>query len=217
MIKNKTYMNLSNYILQHIDPEDKILKELSRETNLKKLMPRMLSGHLQGKILEFLSKMIKPENILEIGTFTGYSTICLAKGLTENGKIYTIEINDEHEEIINKYLQKANISEKVKLIIGDANDFIDNFDFNFDLVFIDGDKRQYLEYYKKILQKVKIGGYILADNVLWDGKVVEELQKSDEYTKGILEFNNFAANDLRVEKVILPVRDGITIIRKISD
>jgi predicted O-methyltransferase YrrM len=217
MIKNKTYMNLSNYILQHIDTEDKILKELSRETNLKKLMPRMLSGHLQGKILEFLSKMIKPENILEIGTFTGYSTICLAKGLTENGKIYTIEINDEHEEIINKYLQKANISEKVKLIIGDANDFIDNFDFNFDLVFIDGDKRQYLEYYKKILQKVKIGGYILADNVLWDGKVVEELQKSDEYTKGILEFNNFAANDLRVEKVILPVRDGITIIRKISD
>lgn len=208
------YFNIEEYILNHSDPEDPILAELNRETNLKILRPRMLSGHLQGKILEMISKMINPEKILELGTYTGYSTICLAKGLKESGILHTIEINDELEDFILKYLKKAGLDQKVKLHFGDARKLVQEINEQFDLVFIDADKREYLEYYSILFDFVKPGGFILADNVLWSGKVIELESPDDDYTKGIFEFNEFIKNDNRVEKVILPLRDGLTLIRK---
>ena len=208
------FFNIEEYILNHSDSEDPVLAELNRETNLKILRPRMLSGHLQGKILEMLSKMIRPEKILELGTYTGYSAICLAKGLQENGKLYTIEINDELEDIITKYIDKANLTEKIKLHFGDARSIIPEINEQFDLVFIDADKREYLEYYNLVFDFVRPGGFILADNVLWSGKVIELEEPDDEYTKGIFDFNKFLKSDDRVEKVILPLRDGLTLIRK---
>jgi predicted O-methyltransferase YrrM len=208
------YFNIEEYILNHSDSEDPILAELNRETNLKVLRPRMLSGHLQGKILEMLSKMIRPEKILELGTYTGYSAICLAKGLKENGKLHTIEINDELEDIIVKYIEKAKLTDKIKLHFGNARSIIPELNEKFDLVFIDADKREYLEYYNLVFDFVKSGGFIFADNVLWSGKVIELKEPDDEYTKGIFDFNKFLKNDDRVEKVILPLRDGLTLIRK---
>ncbi len=208
------YFNIEEYILKHSDSEDPILAELNRETNLKILRPRMLSGHLQGKILEMISKMINPEKILELGTYTGYSAICLAKGLKESGILHTIEINDELENFILKYLKKAGLDQKVKLHFGDAKKLVPEINEQFDLVFIDADKREYLEYYSILFDFVKPGGFILADNVLWSGKVIELESPDDEYTKGIFEFNKFIKNDNRVEKVILPLRDGLTLIRK---
>ncbi len=208
------YFNIEEYILNHSDSEDPILAELNRETNLKILRPRMLSGHLQGKILEMISKMINPEKILELGTYTGYSAICLAKGLKESGILHTIEINDELEDFILKYLKKAGLDQKVKLHFGDARKLVPEINEQFDLVFIDADKREYLEYYSILFDFVKPGGFILADNVLWSGKVIELESPDDEYTKGIFEFNKFIKNDNRVEKVILPLRDGLTLIRK---
>lgn len=208
------YFNIEEYILNHSDSEDPILAELNRETNLKVLRPRMLSGHLQGKILEMISKMIQPEKILELGTYTGYSAICLAKGLKENGKLHTIEINDELEDIITKYFEKAELTDKIKLHFGDARSIIPEIKEKFDLVFIDADKREYLDYYNLVLDFVKPGGFIFADNVLWSGKVIELEEPDDEYTKGIFDFNKFLKNDDRVEKVILPLRDGLTLIRK---
>ena len=208
------YFNIEEYILNHSNKEDPILAELNRETNLKILRPRMLSGHLQGKVLEMLSKMINPEKILEIGTYTGYSAICLAKGLKENGILHTIEINDELEDFISKYLQKSGLENKVKLHFGDARKIISEINEQFDLVFIDADKRDYLDYYKIILEFIKPGGFILADNVLWSGKVLEKEIPEDEHTKGVIEFNEFIKNDDRIEKVILPLRDGLTLIRK---
>ena len=165
------YYNIEEYILNHSDDEDPILAELNRETNLKILRPRMLSGHLQGKFLEMISKMIHPEKILEIGTYTGYSAICLAKGLRKNGILHTIEINDELEDFITKYLRKAQLHEKVKLHFGDARKIVPELNEHFDLVFIDADKKEYIEYFQIILDFVKPGGFILADNVLWSGKV----------------------------------------------
>jgi caffeoyl-CoA O-methyltransferase len=208
------FFNIEQYILEHSDPEDPLLAELNRETNLKVLRPRMLSGHLQGKILEMISKMIRPQKILEIGTYTGYSAICLAKGLQKNGILHTIEINDELEHYIRKYLQKAGLENIVKLHIGNAMKIIPNLDETFDLVFIDGDKRQYSEYYHTLFDYVKPGGFILADNVLWSGKVIELESPDDEYTKGIFAFNELITKDNRVEKVIIPLRDGLTLIRK---
>lgn len=208
------FFNIEQYILDHSDKEDPVLQELNRETNLKILRPRMLSGHLQGKILEMISKMIQPEKILELGTYTGYSAICLAKGMKENGTLHTIEINDELEDFILKYFKKAGIDNKVKLHIGDAKSIIKEIDEQFDLVFIDADKREYLEYYNIVLDHLKPGGFILADNVLWSGKVIEMDTPDDEYTKGIFDFNDFIKNDERIEKVILPLRDGLTLIRK---
>ncbi|MDA3952377.1 MAG: O-methyltransferase [Bacteroidales bacterium] len=205
---------MKEYILEHSDKEDPILAELTRETNLKILNPRMLSGHLQGKVLEMISKMINPEKILELGTFTGYSAICLAKGLKENGILHTIEINDELEDIISKYLQKSGLENKIKPHFGDARKIIPQINEQFNLVFIDADKREYLEYYKIILDYIKPGGFILADNVLWGGKVFEQESPEDLHTKGIIEFNDFIKNDDRIEKVILPLRDGLTLIRK---
>jgi len=208
------FFNIEEYILNHSDKEDPILAELNRETNLKILRPRMLSGHLQGKVLEMISKMINPDKILELGTYTGYSAICLAKGLKENGILHTIEINDELEEIIKKYLKNAGLESKVKLHFGDARKIISQFKEQFDLVFIDADKREYLDYYHLVFNYVKPGGFILADNVLWSGKVLELETPDDEYTKGIFDFNRFIKDDDRVEKVILPLRDGLTLIRK---
>jgi len=208
------YFNIEEYILNHSDDEDPILAELNRETNLKILRPRMLSGHLQGKILEMISKMINPEKILELGTYTGYSAICLTKGLKENGILHTIEINDELEEVILKYFKKAEVENKIKLHFGDARTIIPKINEQFDLVFIDADKREYMEYYHIIFDYVKPGGFILADNVLWSGKVIEMETPDDEYTKGIFDFNKFIKDDDRIEKVILPLRDGLTLIRK---
>ncbi len=212
MIFNKT--EIEEYITKYSDTEDPILQELSRETNLKILRPRMISGNIQGKFLELITKMLKPEKILEIGTYTGYSAICFAKGLSNTGKLHTIEINDELEDFILKYFEKANVQNKIELHIGSALDIIPKLENNFDLVFIDADKRQYIDYYKLIINKVKSGGFIIADNVLWNGKVIEIDKQDDAYTKGIIEFNSYIKNDNRVENVILPIRDGLTLIRK---
>ncbi len=208
------YFNIEEYILNHSDEEDPVLTALNHETNRKILRPRMLSGHLQGKVLEMISKMINPEKILELGTYTGYSAICLAKGLKESGILHSIEINDELEDFILKYLRKANLEDKIKLHFGDARNIIPEINEQFDLVFIDADKREYVEYYNIVFDHVKAGGFILADNVLWSGKVVNMETPDDEYTRGIIEFNELIKNDNRVEKVILPLRDGLTLIRK---
>jgi len=205
---------LEEYILNHTTEEDDLLKELSRETHIKVLRPRMLSGHLQGQLLKMLSHMIRPQNILEIGTYTGYSAICLAQGLDKDGKIYTIDINDEIEEFTTKYIEKSGLSDNIEFLIGDALDIIPDLDVEFDMAFIDADKRHYLDYYKLVFDKIKPGGFIIADDILWDGKVVEELNPKDTQTKGILAFNDFVQNDDRVENVVIPLRHGITLIRK---
>jgi predicted O-methyltransferase YrrM len=205
---------LEKYILEHTDPEDEILSELNRETYAKIIHPRMISGHLQGKFLTSISKMIQPRVIIEVGTFTGYSTICLARGLHEHGILHTIEINDELFSFAEKYFQKAGFSHKIKQHTGDARYIIKEIQAPVDLVFIDGDKDQYVAYYKEVLPIVKPGGYILADNVLWNGKVVEDISDNDKFTKGIIDFNSYVRSDLRVEKLILPLRDGLMLIRK---
>lgn len=205
---------LEEYILNHTTEEDGLLKELARETHIKVLRPRMLSGHLQGQLLKMLSYMSRPKNILEIGTFTGYSAICLAKGLAKGGKLYTIDINDEIEDFTTKYLEKSGLSEKIEFLIGDAMEIIPDLDVEFDMVFIDADKRHYLDYYKLVFDKIRPGGFVIADDILWDGKVVEKVASNDAQTKGILAFNDFVQNDDRVENVVIPLRHGITLIRK---
>jgi len=207
-------MTINDYIINHTEKEDSVLEELNRETNLKILRPRMLSGHYQGKLIEFLSKMINPEKILEIGTYTGYSAICWAKGLKNDGTLHTIDINDELEPIILKFIKKAKVEDKIKLHFGDATKIIPTINDIFDIVFIDADKPNYLNYYNLVFNKVKSGGYIIADNVLWDGKVIQEIGKEDESTKAIKIFNDFVHNDKRVENIILNIRDGLMIVRK---
>jgi predicted O-methyltransferase YrrM len=174
----------------------------------------MLSGHFQGRILSMLTKIISPKNILEIGTYTGYSTLCFLEGLTEGGKITTIDINEELEDIVRKYISKSDADSKINYLIGHALDIIPTLDMNFDLVFIDADKENYLNYYKLIIEKLKSGTIILTDNVLWSGKVIQELKKGDLETEAIIEFNNFVKNDSRVETILLPIRDGIMLTRK---
>jgi caffeoyl-CoA O-methyltransferase len=212
----KFNQEIIDYINQQTTPEDKVLQELSRETHVKVLHPHMLAGHLQGKILEMLSRMICPDNILEIGTYTGYSAICLARGLSEGGKVHTIERNDELKDISQKYFKKAGFENRIIQYTGEAREIIPRFDFLFGLVYIDSDKDEYLHIYNQVFNKVLPGGYILADNVLWEGKVTEKLESYDKETRSIIEFNNFIKNDKRVENVILPIRDGLMIIRKIS-
>ena len=204
---------IDKYILNHIDPEDEILKELDRETNLNVLGARMISGHLQGQVLSLLSKLIRPKSILEIGTFTGYSAICLAKGLEEGGKLITIEIDDELENIAKKYFEKAGIQNLIVQKIGPALEIIPTLKETFDLVFIDAHKPEYPAYYEAVFDKVNKGGIIIADNTLWSGKVLELPADDDIATHGIIQFNEMIKNDNRVEKVILPLRDGMTIIR----
>lgn len=205
---------IEQYILNHIESEDAILVELDRETHLNVIGARMISGHLQGQVLTMLSKMIRPKAILEIGTFTGYSAICLAKGLQENGKLITIEIDDELESIAKKYFEKAGIQHSIEQRIGAALEIIPTLNQTFDLVFIDAHKPEYPAYYNAVFDKTKSGGYIIADNTLWSGKVLEKPAEDDFQTRGIIEFNSMIKNDKRVEKVILPLRDGMTIIRK---
>lgn len=208
---------LDQYILNHITPEDDFLRELDRETNLKVLRSRMLSGHLQGQILSMISCMIKPKTVLEIGTFTGYSAICLAKGLAEGGNVHTIEIDDELEYISKKYIQKAGMTDQIQQHIGDARLIIPEIDAMFDLVFIDADKREYCDYYKLVFDRIPVGGFLLADNILWDGKVINPDAANEEQTRGILDFNDLVQNDPRVTNVILPVRDGIMLVQKIAE
>ena len=208
---------LDQYILTHISPEDDFLKELDRETHLKVLRSRMLSGHLQGQILSMISRMIRPKCILEIGTFTGYSALCLAKGLAEDGELHTIEIDDELESIARKYFRKAGMADRIFQHIGDAREIIPSIDRKFDLVFVDADKREYPDYYRLVFDRIPVGGFLLADNILWNGKVVEPEAADEEQTRGILEFNDMVQNDPRVRNVILPVRDGIMILQKIAE
>jgi len=204
---------IENYILNHTDPEDPVLFNLNRHTHLKTVNPRMLSGHLQGSFLTMVSKMIRPSFILEIGTFTGYSAICLAKGLAENGVLHTIDINDELRETNSLYIKEAGFEKQIKLHTGEALKIIPTFNFSFDLVFIDAEKNEYRQYYQLVFDKIKQGGYIIADNVLWSGKVADK-QFSDEATLALRQFNDLIAGDSRVEKLILPIRDGLMMIRK---
>lgn len=208
---------LDQYILNHISPEDDFLNELDRETHLKVLRSRMLSGHLQGQILSMISCMIRPKCILEIGTFTGYSALCLAKGLAEGGQLHTIEIDDELESIARKYFRKSGMDDRIFQHIGDAQNIIPTIEKSFDLVFIDADKREYCDYYQLVFDRVPVGGFILADNILWDGKVVDPEAASEEQTRGILDFNDLVQADSRVRNVILPVRDGIMMVQKVSE
>lgn len=205
---------LEEYILEHTTQEESVLKELTRETHINVMRPRMLSGHLQGQLLKMLSSMLSPKNILEIGTYTGYSGICLAQGLAEEGKLYTIDINDEIEDFTLSFIEKAGLTDKIEFLIGDALEIIPTLDKQWDLVFIDADKRDYLNYYNAVIDNVRPGGFILADDVLWDGKVVEKVEKNDKQTQGIIAFNKFVQEDDRVENVIIPLRHGITLIRK---
>lgn len=210
-------VKLNQYIINHTSPEDDYLQELDRETHLKVLRSRMLSGHLQGQILSMISNMIRPKCILEIGTFTGYSALCLAKGLANGGKLHTIEIDDELESMAKKYFLKSGMEDRIVQHIGDARKIIPTIDQQFDLVFIDADKREYCDYYNLVFNHIPVGGFILADNVLWDGKVIEPEAVNEEQTRGILEFNDLIQNDSRVQNVILPVRDGIMLVQKISE
>lgn len=205
---------LDEYILSHSDDEGALLSTLSRDANVNLLRPRMLSGHLQGRILKMFCRMLRPRRVLEIGTYTGYATLCLAEGLADDGLIHTLEINDEMEDFIMKYLITSPDREKIRLHFGDAMDIIPGLDETFDMVFIDADKRLYCEYYDLVFPKVRRGGLILADNTLWDGKVLEKPNLSDKQTVGILAFNDKIRQDTRIEKVILPLRDGLTMIWK---
>lgn len=206
--------DIENYILSHIDEESDSLKQLNRDAHVNLLRPRMLSGHLQGKILKMFCRLLQPKYILELGTYTAYATLCLAEGADNDAEIHTIEVNDELEDFILKHLHKTKLKDKIHLHLGDAMEIIPCIDRIFDLVFIDANKRHYIEYYNLIFDKVRPGGLIIADNTLWDGKVLDTPKASDKQTIGILEFNDMIAKDDRVEKVILPIRDGLTLIWK---
>lgn len=203
------------YALTHTSPESEILAKINRETHLKVLNPRMLSGHLQGRILSFFSKLMKPKYVLEIGTYTGYSAICLAEGLAKNGKVFTIEKNEELEPMIRSFITEANMDQKIELLIGDASDKISHLNFKFDIVFIDADKEFYEEFYDLVFDKVETGGLIIADNVLWSGKVIENSAHTDKSSAALIRFNKKIQSDPRVENILLPVRDGLMIIRKL--
>lgn len=206
---------LEAYAEKFSTPESGILKKLNRETYAKVLRPRMLSGHIQGKFLKMISQMINPKNVLEIGTYTAYSAIAIAEGLEEGAKLITTEINIELEDFINGYISEAGMNDKIELIIGDAIEIIPKLKEEFQLVFIDADKENYKDYFELILPKVSQGGFILADNVLWSGKVLKEPHHNDKDTIALQKFNAFVNDDPRVENVILPFRDGLTIMRKL--
>lgn len=207
-------MTIDEYILNNIDEEGDYLYRLYRATNVQLLHGRMASGHLQGRLLRMLVHMIRPRNILEVGTFSGYSAICLAEGLEEGGKVYTFEINDEQEDFTRPWIEQSPVADKIEFIIGDAITEAPRLGIDFDMAFIDGDKRTYIDTYEMVLGVLKPGGFILADNTLWDGHVIEDAYLKDKQTQGIDKFNRHVAADSRVEKVILPLRDGLTLIRK---
>ena len=207
---------LERYVAAHSDPEPDYLYRLYRATNIQLLHGRMASGHLQGRLLKMLVSMIRPKRILEVGTFSGYSAICMAEGLDDDGRLYTYEINDEQEDFTRPWIEQSPVAGKIEFIIGDAIVEAPRLGLEFDLVFIDGDKRTYCEAYDMALSVLRPGGFILADNTLWDGHVVDPSYDRDRQTRGIERFNDYVAQDPRVEKVVLPLRDGLTLIRKIQ-
>ncbi len=205
---------LDRYILEHVDEESEYLKALYRDTHVKLLRPRMASGHLQGRLLKMLVCMTRPRRVLEIGTYSGYSTLCMAEGLGPDGRLYTFEINDEQEDFTRPWIENSPHASQIEFIIGDALERVPEMGLTFDMAFVDGDKRRYVDYYEMILPRLEPGGYVLADNTLWDGHVLESRARADAMTRGIMDFNDRIAADTRVEKVILPLRDGLTLIRK---
>ncbi len=206
---------ISTYVEKHSQSESELLHKIDRETHLEVLTPRMLSGHLQGRVLSMLSKMIAPKLILEIGAYTGYSALCLAEGLKEDGKIITIDNNEELENRVKSYFDESDYSTQIELMVGDAIEILATLKENFDLIFIDADKTNYLNYYNLVIDKLASGAFIIADNVLWSGKVIEPKQNADEDTRALIEFNEIVQKDDRVENVLFPIRDGLMIIRKI--
>ena len=210
----QTKMNIFDYIEQHSSPESDVLKRITRSTHLEVINPRMLSGHVQGRVLSMISQMIQPQRILELGTFTGYSALCLAEGLTEDGKLITIEHNDEMEPSIRRNLTLTPLGEKIELVIGDAIEVLRRLDEKFDLIFIDADKKQYCDYLDLVIPLLRPGGWILADNTLWDGHIIDPAYDKDKQTIALRAFNDKVMQDERLDKVILPLRDGLTIIRK---
>lgn len=209
-------MTTEEYILSHTSAPDDVLQWLERRTHLRTNHARMLTGPLEGRLLMLISQMLRPQAVLELGVFTGYSTICLAAGLAEGGVIDSVEINDELEDLILESYERAGISDSVNLHLGDAMEIVPGLDRTYDLIYIDADKRQYPDYYRMVFDKLRPGGVILADNVLWNGKPVQEPVPSDSQTQGIVSFNDMVAGDSRVEKILLPLRDGLYIIRKKS-
>ncbi len=204
---------LERYIEEHVTAEDPLLTELDRETHLRVVQSRMISGHVQGRLLEMLVRMLRPQRILEIGTFTGYSAICMARGLGDGGELHTIEVNDELEEFAAGYFVRSGLSDRITQHIGSALDIVPSLG-RFDLIFIDGDKREYPQYYDMVMtHSVHSGTFLLADNILWYGKVTENVPQSDRHTRAIREFNDRVVQDDRVENVILPIRDGLNLIR----
>lgn len=206
-------MEIEEYIAQHIDEEGEYLHRLYRATQTELLYGRMASGHVQGRLLKMLVEMIHPQNILEIGTYSGYSALCMAEGLTEGGMVHTIEIFDELEDFTRPWIENSPWANRVKFYIGDAMEVVPQLGIKFDMAFIDGNKREYVNYYNMVMQHMNKGGFILADNTLWDGHVLEQQPVNDAQTQGVMEFNDLVAKDTRVEKVILPIRDGLTMIR----
>ncbi|WP_405576254.1 O-methyltransferase [Winogradskyella sp. Asnod2-B02-A] len=206
--------NLDKYVVEHSEQEPKLLQQLTRETYQKVLQPIMLSGPYQGRVLSMISKLIRPKSILELGTFTGYATLCLAEGLNENGTLHTIDINEELVDFQRSYFDKSEFGEQIIQHTGSALDIIPQLDDTFDLIFIDADKPNYSNYFHLIIDKLNKGGVILSDNVLWHGKVVEPLDEKDKSTKAVLDYNTLLKNDERIETVLLPIRDGLTISRK---
>ncbi|MBO4719795.1 MAG: O-methyltransferase [Prevotella sp.] len=211
---HNTNCALEEYVLAHIEPEPEYLYRLWRATNIRTIHGRMASGHLQGRLLKMLVQMIRPQTILEVGTFSGYSAISMAEGLDEGGRLYTYEINDEMEDFTRPWIEGSEVADKIKFIIGDALTEAPKLGIEFDMAFIDGDKRTYRECYEMVLSILKPGGFILADNTLWNGHVVDHAYDKDQQTQGITDFNDYIAQDSRVEQVILPLRDGLTLIRK---
>jgi len=208
-------VNEETYILNHIDGEDKLLTELYRKAHVQLLRPRMLAGHLQGRILKMLVRMHRPQRMLEIGTYTGYATLCLAEGLPDDGEIHTVEMDDEIEDFIRENFNRSPFKDKIRLHIGDVREIIPRLDGLFDMVYIDGDKREYCDYFDLVFDRVRQGGIILADNTLWNGKVLETPLPNDQQTLGIVRFNEKMKEDRRIEKIILPLRDGLTVIYKL--
>ena len=205
---------IDDYIVEHSAKEPELLQKLNRETNEKVLQPRMLSGNYQGRLLSLLSKMLNPKVILEIGTYTGYSALCLAEGLSSDGVLHTIDVNEELFDLQKRYFEASSFSNQIVQHLGDAADIVPTLEEEFDLVFIDADKPNYPTYFRLVIDRLKPGGIILSDNVLWSGKVIQELQEDDESTRALLEFNKLLVEDERLETVMLPVRDGLTISRK---
>ena len=206
---------IENYALNHTTAENDLLKELNRQTHIQILQPRMLSGHLQGKVLSMISHMIQPNRVLEVGTYTGYSALSIAEGLSKDGKIVTIDINEELEPFIRSYFERSSFNDKIDFLVGNAVEVIPTLNEIWDIVFIDADKENYSIYFDLVINQVRKGGFIIVDNVLWSGKVVQEVEANDKETKGIIEFNSKVKEDSRVENVLFTIRDGLMVLRKL--